>query len=73
MKRLLLAWIEQVLSFDSQVEAYLFLEKLKGKPYRSRVLWIRRDIKGTVFIRLRKAYNDSPFPEEEDFYDGICQ
>lgn len=64
MKKILLAWIEQVIQFDNQAEYQDYKKSLTGK---FSIMSERTDIEGKVFVQIRKQYNKNQFPE-----DGNC-
>lgn len=65
MKKIVSAWIEQIIEFDSKLEYLAYLESLKrGKPQKFKVMEEKQDESGKVRIRIRKQYNNNEFPED---------
>lgn len=60
MKKILLAWIEQVIQFDSRKEYEDYAAGLIGKYS---IISERTDAEGKVFIQIRKQYNNNQFPD----------
>ena len=63
MKKILLAWIEQVLLFDNEQEKNCYIAEQTRKPYPFKVLSDRTDADGKVILNVRKGYNNNQFPE----------
>ena len=64
MKKVLTAFTEQVLQFDSEAEYEEYLHKLKtGRPQLFKVMDVKTDAVGKVFLTIRKQYNNNAFPE----------
>lgn len=65
MKKIIAAWIEQVLEFDSKLEYLAYLEGLKnGKRQKFKVMSSVQLESGAVRIVIRKQYNNNAFPDE---------
>lgn len=65
MKKILLAWIEQVLQFDDSAEYNDYMKKLQsGRPQKFKVIDKKQDADGKVFLIIRKQYNNNQFPED---------
>lgn len=65
MKKILLAWIEQVVQFDDEAEYNDYLRKLQsGKSQRFNVKDMKKDAEGKVSITIRKQYNNNAFPDD---------
>ncbi len=67
MKKILLAWIEQVLQFDSQTEYEAYKKDLNMK---FSIQWERTDAAGNVIVDIRKQYNKNLFPEGGDLNEA---
>lgn len=64
MKKVLTAFIEQVLQFDSETEYVDYIRKLKtGRPQRFKEVDKKTDAAGKVFLTIRKQYNSNVFPD----------
>lgn len=65
MKKVKIAWIEQVLEFDSVEEATGYMKSLEtGRPQKFKILDERMTESGKVEIRIRKQYNNNAFPDD---------
>lgn len=64
MKKIVAAWIEQILQFDSKLEYDLYVEDLKRKSYKFKVISHDQDESGKVTLRIRKQYNKNNFSDE---------
>lgn len=63
MKRIIAAWIEQILEFPTVQEYEDYLVDLKGKPGKYKVIDTKQDGQA-VTIRVMKQYNKNAFPDE---------
>jgi hypothetical protein len=64
MKKIVAAWIEQVLEFDSKLEYLVYIEGLKnGRPQMFKVTNYEQLESGVVRIQIRKQYNNNAFPD----------
>mgnify|MGYP006926678320 CR=1 FL=1 len=65
MKKIIAAWIEQILEFPSESEYQAYVEDLKQRKQRFHV--VKKEIlkSGIMLIRIRKQYNNNAFPDEE--------
>lgn len=63
MKKILLAWIEQVLQFDDEHEYEYYVRRLEEKPYPFKIMSTRTDADGKVYVSVRKGYNNNQFPD----------
>lgn len=59
MKKVIAACIDRVLEFDTQQEAANYLETLRDKKSKFRVL-NREEVAGKYRIRIQEQYNKSP-------------
>lgn len=65
MKKILLAWIEQVVQFDNEAEYEDYLKKLQsGRPQKFSVKDLKKDSEGKVYVTIRKQYNNNAFPDD---------
>lgn len=61
-KKIIAAWIEQILEFPSESEYQTYMEDLKLKKQRFYVVKEEQLKSGTMLIRIRKQYNKNEFP-----------
>ncbi len=64
MKRIVAAWIEQILEFDGKLEYMAYIEGLKQKGQQFKEISSKQLESGTVKLRIRKQYNNNMFPEK---------
>jgi hypothetical protein len=64
MKKVLSAWIEQVLQFDSKLEYMAYISELEQKKQKFREIGHNQDVSGKVTLRIRKQYNNNVFPDD---------
>lgn len=64
MKKIVAAWIEQILEFNSKLEYLTYLEILKQKRQRFHVTSEEQLESGVMRIRIRKQYNNNAFPDD---------
>lgn len=64
LKRIIAAWIEQILEFDSKLEYMAYIEGLKQKGQQFKEISSKQLESGIVKLRIRKQYNNNMFPEE---------
>lgn len=64
MKKIVAAWIEQILEFPSKLEYLAYVEMLKRKPQRFQVTSEEQLESGVMRIRIRKQYNNNAFPDD---------
>lgn len=62
MKKILSAWIEQILQFDSKLEYMAYISDLEQKKQKFRVVEQNQDVSGKVTLRIQKQYNNNFFP-----------
>lgn len=62
MKKILSAWIEQILQFDSKLEYMAYISDLEQKKQKFRVVEQNQDGSGKVTLRIQKQYNNNVFP-----------
>ena len=64
MKKIVAAWIEQILEFSSKLEYLAYIESLKkGRPQMFEEVNYEQLESGIVRLRIRKQYNNNRFPE----------
>lgn len=64
MKKIVAAWIEQILEFPSKLEYLAYMESLKtGRPQEFEEVSYEQLESGIVRIRIRKQYNNNHFPK----------
>ena len=68
MKKIIAAWIEQILEFDSNMEYLTFIVDLKKKDSTFQVINETQDKSGKVRIRIIKQYNKNEFPNSNENY-----
>ena len=64
MKKIVAAWIEQILEFPSKLEYLTYVEMLKQKKQRFHVTEEKQLQSGVMQIRIRKQYNNNAFPDD---------
>lgn len=64
LKRIVAAWIEQILEFDSKLEYMAYIKGLKQKGQQFEEISSEQLESGTVKLRIRKQYNNNMFPEK---------
>lgn len=65
MKKIIAAWIEQILEFDTKLEYMCYMENLERKPQEFRVVSHEQLESGVVRLRLMKQYNNNAFPDDK--------
>lgn len=63
MKKIILAWIEQIIEFDSEMEYVAFQHGLKNSKKKSKVLEEKKLADGKYSVHIRRQYNNNAFPE----------
>ena len=64
MKKIVAAWIEQILEFPSKLEYLAYMEILKQKHQRFHVTREEQMESSVMRIRIRKQYNNNAFPDD---------
>ena len=64
MKKVLSAWIEQYLQFDSKLEYLTYISDLKRKKQTFKEIEYSQDQYGKVTIHIKKQYNYNAFPDD---------
>lgn len=64
MKKIVAAWIEQILEFDSKLEYVTYVEGLKQKKQKFKEMRYEQLKSGIVRIVIRKRYNNNAFPDD---------
>jgi hypothetical protein len=62
MKKILSAWIEQILQFDSKLEYMAYISDLEQKKQKFSVVEQEQDSSGKVTLHIKKQYNNNVFP-----------
>ena len=65
MKKILTAWIEQIVQLDSKLESLTYIEELKKTGRKFSIISNKQDATGKVFLQIRKQYNNNIFPDDE--------
>lgn len=65
MKKILTAWIEQVVQFDSKLESLTYIEELKRTGRKFSIVSSKQDASGKVYMQIKKQYNNNVFPDNE--------
>lgn len=63
MKKILSAWIEQILQFDSESEYTAYVRDLEQKKQKFSVVEQEQDSSGKVTLHIKKQYNNNIFPK----------
>lgn len=61
MKKILSAWIEQYLQFDSKLEYLVYISHLEQKKQKFQEMEYSQDASGKVTLRIRKQYTKNTF------------
>ena len=64
VKKIVAAWIEQVLEFPTKLEYMAYMESLKQKGQKFKEVSYNQAGDGTVKIGIRKQYNNNAFPDD---------
>lgn len=64
MKKIVAAWIEQILEFDGKPEYMAYIEGLKQKGQRFIEVSADQLESGVMRIRIRKQYNNNAFSDD---------
>lgn len=64
MKKIIAAWIEQILEFPSKLEYMAYMESLKQKKQKFKEVHYEQLESGVVKIQIRKQYNNNAFPDD---------
>ena len=64
MKKILSAWIEQILQFDSESEYRAYVRDLEQKKQKFSVVEQEQDSSGKVTLHIKKQYNNNIFPKQ---------
>jgi len=63
-KKILAAWIEQVIEFPTRLEYLAYIERLKAGKTKFKELEYEQSDSGVVRITIRKQYNNNTFPDD---------
>lgn len=67
MKKIVAAWIEQILEFPTKLEYLAYMESLKkGRSQKFKETSFEQLESGVVRITIRKQYNNNAFPDDDD-------
>lgn len=64
MKKVLSAWIEQYLQFDSKLEYMAYIKDLEQKKQKFKEIEHNRDVSGKVTLHIKKQYNNNKFSDD---------
>lgn len=62
MKKIVYAWIEQILQFDSKMEYLAHIGELEQSGRAFKEITYNQAPSGSVTVRIRKQYNNNTFP-----------
>lgn len=62
MKKILSAWIEQIVQFDSKLEYTAYIGDLEQKKQKFKIVEQNQGISGKVTLHIKKQYNNNVFP-----------
>lgn len=65
LKKILTAWIEQIVQFDSKLESLTYIEELKRSGRKFSIVSNKQDASGKVYLQIKKQYNNNIFPDNE--------
>ena len=65
-KKILTAFTEQVVQFDTEQEYEGYLLGLKNRKTLYCVKDVKTDASGKVFVTIRKQYNNNVFPDAQE-------
>ena len=63
MKKIISAWIEQEIEFDSMTEYQDFLRDLENGKKAYRIITPGHEVNGKIYTHIMKQYNNNDFPE----------
>lgn len=63
MKKIISAWIEQVVQFDSKMEYLTYIGELEQSDKKFKEIEYAQDESGKVTVKVRKQYNNNVFPD----------
>lgn len=63
MKKIISAWVEQFIEFDSEMEFVVFEQKLKDSKKAYRIVSAQKSADGKYQIHILRQYNNNVFPE----------
>nr|DAZ41843.1 MAG TPA: hypothetical protein [Caudoviricetes sp.] len=64
VKKIVAAWIEQILEFPSKLEYLAYMEGVKAKGQKFSEVDYKQLESGVVRIQVRKQYNNNAFPDD---------
>ena len=65
MKKILYAWIEQILQFPTKADYDLFIRDLQNSRKKFKIISCSTDQPEGITAVIRKQYNENDFPDEE--------
>lgn len=63
MKKIISAWIEQVVQFDSKIGYLTYISELEQSGKKFKEMDYCQDESGKVTVKVRKQYNNNTFPD----------
>lgn len=72
MKKIISAWIEQVIEFDSMTEYQKFINDLKNGKKAYRIITPGCKVDGKICTHIMRQYNNNNFPEWKVNRNEIC-
>ena len=67
VKKIVAAWIEQILEFPTKLEYLAYMESLKkGRSQKFKETSFEQLESGVVRITIRKQYNNNAFPDDDE-------
>lgn len=63
MKKIIAAWIAQVLEFDSKLEYLAYIAELEQSGRKFKESDVVQSDTGKVRVTIKKQYNNNSFPE----------
>nr|UVY17277.1 MAG: hypothetical protein [Bacteriophage sp.]DAD79441.1 MAG TPA: hypothetical protein [Siphoviridae sp. ct7FW4] len=63
MKKIISAWIEQVIEFDSMTEYQKFINDLKNGKKAYRIITPGCEVDNKICTHIMRQYNNNSFPE----------
>lgn len=64
VKKIVAAWIEQILEFPSKMEYQAYIVELEQKNKKFKEVKYEQLESGTIRIGIRKQYNNNAFPDD---------
>lgn len=70
VKKIVAAWIEQILEFPSKLEYMAYISELQQKGQKFKEVEHKQLKSGVVRLRIRKQYNNNAFGTDEEQKGG---